>query len=297
MTGNSQINNFIEYMTNEKKSSKNTLAGYECDLERFNEYVNSIEKNFSELSVSDLDDYKNYLNNKGFSASSVSRAMSSIRGFYKYLLINGEIEEDPSRMVKNVKIEKKGIEILTSREIENLLLQPDMKTVKGIRDRAMLEIMYATGVKVSELVSLQMNDVNTKLGFIICRANEFIKHERTIYLYPAAVKAIRDYLELSRCFLDTGEDTAFFLNTNGLGMTRQGFWKILKSYSRSAQINKTITPRTLRHSFAMHLLENGADIKDIKEILGHLDIASTRVYANYITGKIKDSYIKFHPRA
>ena len=157
--------------------------------------------------------------------------------------------------------------------------------------------MYATGMKVTELVSLQVSDVNIKLGFIVCHGEGSLKHDRTIFLYPAAIKSVKDYLDNSRKFLDSSEDSSLFLNINGTGMTRQGFWKILKGYASDAGIEKTITPLTLRHSFATHLLENGADINDIKEILGHSDIASTQVYADYIKGKIKDSYLKFHPRA
>ena len=297
MTGISRIDSFIDYMTNIKKSSKNTVSAYERDLDCFGSFIISINKDVVDVSSFDIDSYKLFFNKKGFSSSSVSRAMSSIRGFYKYLLVSGTINDDPSKKIRNEKVEKKSFEVLTSSEIDLLLAQPDTKSIKGIRDKAMLEIMYATGMKVTELVSLKVSDVNVKLGFVVCHGEENQKHDRTIFLYPAAVKSVKEYLEHSRKFLDCGEDVSLFLNINGSGMTRQGFWKILKGYVSDAGINKTITPHTLRHSFATHLLENGADINDIKEILGHSDIASTQVYADYIKGKIKDSYLKFHPRA
>lgn len=297
MTANGQINSFIEYMTKTKKASRNTLSAYERDLESFECFVYEINSDILSISTSDIDCYKRKLSQNGFSASSVSRAMSSIRGFYKYLLVAGEVSEDPSRSVKNEKIEKKDFEVLTSKEIELLLSQPDIKTFKGIRDKAMLEIMYATGMKVTELISLRISDINIKLGFVVCHGDDRQKPDRTIFLYPEAVKSIKDYLNNSRKFLDCGTDDSLFLNINGSKMTRQGFWKILKGYVRDAGIHKIITPHTLRHSFATHLLENGADINDIKEILGHSDIASTQIYADHIKGKIKDSYLKFHPRA
>ena len=297
MTSVSQINKFIDYLVKTKKSSVNTVSAYERDLEGFNIYLMAESKDILDVSGDDIDRYKSAMNSKGFSPSSVSRAMSSIRGFYKYLTFSGDIKKDPSSKVKNEKIEKKDFAILTSKEVELLLAQPDIKTIKGLRDKAMLEVMYATGLKVTELISLKVSDINTKLGFVVCHGDDGKKSDRTIFLYPAAVKSVKEYLDTARKILNTEDSDDLFLNINGFGITRQGFWKILKAYVESAGINKTITPHTLRHSFATHLLENGADINDIKEILGHSDIASTQVYANYIKGKIKDSYLKFHPRA
>lgn len=288
------IRNFLEYMTNTKKASENTVSAYRCDLNGFESYVFSGNKSAVDFSQDDILEYKKHLSNTGFSVSSVSRIMSSVRGFYKYLFVSGVIEQNPASSVKNDKAPKKDFEILSSSEVELLLSQPDQKTIKGIRDKAMLEIMYATGMKVSELISLSVSDVNIQLGYVAFRRDT--KHERTVFLYPAALRALKEYIDKSRRYLYSGDD-ALFLNVNGSAMTRQGFWKILKSYASSAGIAKTITPLTLRHSFATHLLENGADINDIKEILGHADIASTQVYADYIKSRIKNSYLKFHPRA
>lgn len=294
MTGTVYVDKFITYLKETKGSSLNTVSAYERDLFAFCEYISVLPIDILEISPEHLDKYKKTLVNKGFSVSSVSRAMSSLRGFYKYLLVNGFINDNPSKSIKNDKVEKKSFEILSASEIDILLAQPDTKCIKGIRDKAMLEIMYATGMKVSELITLDTSDLNIQLGFVICRSN---KRERTIFLYPAAIKCLKNYIENSRKYLSDGSENALFLNVNGSRMTRQGLWKILKGYVSDAGITKTITPHTFRHSFATHLLENGADINDIKEILGHSDIASTQVYANYLKSKVKDSYLKFHPRA
>lgn len=297
MTGINNIDKFLSYLSTTKKASKNTLSAYERDLNAFNTYISKRVGDVLNASSDDVCSYKSYLSGKGFSPSSVSRAMSSVRSYYKFLVVDGSINENPSKNLKNDKVQKKGIEVLSASEIEELLAQPDTSTLKGIRDKAMLELMYATGMKVTELISLDLNDINLQLGFVSCHSDSTQKHDRTIFLYPAAIKSLKDYLSNSRRFLADEPSDALFLNVNGSRITRQGLWKILKSYAASAGIKKTITPHTLRHSFATHLLENGADINDIKELLGHTDIASTQVYANYLKSKVKNSYLKFHPRA
>lgn len=297
MTHIKTVDDFLSYLTLSKGASRNTVSAYKRDLLGFTDFVSGISHSLLSADCNDIAAYKKHLSVKGFSSSSVSRAMSSVRSFYKYLLVNGVIDENPARTVKNDKIEKKSFEILTSKEIELLLSQPDTGELKGIRDKAMLEMMYATGMKVTELVSLDVTDLNLPLGFVVCHGEGSQKHDRTIFLYPTAVSALKEYLNSSRRFLASPTDNALFVNISGARMTRQGFWKILKGYVEAAGIKKTITPHTLRHSFATHLLENGADIHDIKEILGHSDIASTQVYADYIKSRIKDSYLKFHPRA
>lgn len=297
MTQLKPIDEFLFYLSQTKGSSKNTIAAYERDLLGFSHFLASSSVEVIDATPEKIAQYKTQLTKKGFSVGSVSRAMSSIRSFYKFLLINGKIEDNPTKSLKNDKAVKKSLEILTSDEIDLLLSQPDTRELKGIRDKAMLETMYATGMKVTELISLDVTDLNLKLGFVICRSETNQKHERTIFLYPAAIKTLKEYLDNSRAFLTNNDDASLFVNINGTRMTRQGFWKILKGYAESAGIHKTITPHTLRHSFATHLLENGADINDIKEILGHSDIASTQIYANLLKNKIKESYLKFHPRA
>jgi integrase/recombinase XerD len=209
--------------------------------------------------------------------------------------MNGLCEHNPAKAVHNDKAEKKDISVMTAKEVEALLAQPDQNDVKGIRDKAMLELLYATGIKVSELIGLTVDDFNAQLSFIRCGDGE---KERFIPIYPVAAKAIVAYIEKSRKLLVSGNnEKALFVNVTGDKMTRQGFWKILKAYAVKANIKKTITPHTLRNSFASHLLENGADIHDIQVILGHTDIASTQRYAQFLKDKMKNSYIKFHPRA
>lgn len=297
MTHVKTVDDFLSYLALSKSASQNTVAAYQRDLTGFAAFTAEIPVDLLSVTGKEITAYKKSLTDKGFSASSVSRAMSSVRSFYKYLLVGGIISENPARAVKNDKVEKKDFEILSAKEIDLLLTQPDTTEIKGIRDKAMLEMMYATGMKVTELISLDVTDLNLVLGYVVCRGEGSKPHERTIFLYPTAVNALKNYLNASRCFLVQEETDALFVNIGGTRMTRQGFWKILKGYAAQAGIEKTITPHTLRHSFATHLLENGADIHDIKEILGHADISSTQVYADYIKKRMKDSYLKFHPRA
>ena len=291
-----QLNNYYDYLSNVKHSSDNTLQAYRRDLDKFLEFalVENVN-NFSDVNSDVIEEFKSFLSGKGLSSSSVSRTLSSMRGLYQYLILSGVCETNPAKAVHNDKAEKKELMVLSAKEIESLLAQPDTTDIKGIRDKAMLEILYATGIKVSELINLRLDDFNSQLSFIRCGSGE---KERFIPIYPLAVKALTLYLEKSRKFLVTdNREPALFVNVTGEGMTRQGFWKILKAYVQSAGIKKDITPHTLRHSFAAHLLENGADIHDIQVILGHSDIASTQRYAQFLKDKMKNSYIKFHPRA
>ena len=295
-TFNSQLNIYYDYLRNEKKASDNTLQAYRRDLGKFTEYA--CESNIIDFSDVDTDtvyDFKNYLTNNGLSSASVSRTLSSLRSLYSFFVSEGICPSNPARDVHNVKIPKQQLNILSSKEIDALLAKPDTTDIKGIRDKAMLEILYATGIRVSELIGLNINDFNPRLSFIRCGSGE---KERFIPIYPVAVKAVNTYIEKSRSVLvNTVDENALFVNITGERMSRQGFWKILKAYAAAAGIKSTITPHTLRHSFAAHLLENGADIHDIQVILGHSDISSTQRYAQFLKDKMKNSYIKFHPRA
>ncbi|MCR5352976.1 MAG: tyrosine-type recombinase/integrase [Clostridiales bacterium] len=297
MTAKKSINEFFTYLINTKKAAANTVSAYQLDISTYSEYAEKCGFDIVTAKDSDIEKYKKHLVSRGFSTSSVSRAMSSLRGYYKFLNVTGVIDSNPAKAVKNDKNEKKTIDVITSEEVDRLLSQPDVKDIKGLRDKAMLELMYATGIKVSELISLNVSDVNLQLGCISCHGTESSKHDRRIYIYPTAVKTIRDYLKFSRAYLVDDDFEPLFVNIGGTRITRQGFWKILKSYAARAGITKPITPHILRNSFATHLLENGADINDIKEILGHSDISSTLVYANYLKSKGNKSYLKFHPRA
>jgi integrase/recombinase XerD len=292
----SQLNTYFDYLRDVKKSSDNTVQAYQRDLSKFYDYLVDIGiEDFACVDTDTIAKFKMHLNSVGLSSTSVSRTLSSMRGLYQFFVMNGLCEHNPAKAVHNDKAEKKDISVMTAKEVEALLAQPDQNDVKGIRDKAMLELLYATGIKVSELIGLTVDDFNAQLSFIRCGDGE---KERFIPIYPVAAKAIVAYIEKSRKLLVSGNnEKTLFVNVTGDKMTRQGFWKILKAYAVKANIKKTITPHTLRNSFASHLLENGADIHDIQVILGHTDIASTQRYAQFLKDKMKNSYIKFHPRA
>lgn len=292
----SQLNNYFVYLKDVKKSSDNTIQAYKRDLDKFTEFaiLYSIE-DFSSIETETILEFKSYLANKGLSSSSVSRTLSSLRSLFQFLISMGVCDINPAKSVHNDKAEKKDLMVLTSKEVEKLLSTPDINDIKGMRDKAMLEILYATGIKVSELINLKLEDVNINLSFVRCGEGD---KERFIPIYPIATKAVSLYLEKARkLFVTNNAEKTLFVNITGERMSRQGFWKILKAYAQTAGIKKAITPHTLRHSFAAHLLENGADIHDIQVILGHSDIASTQRYTQFLKNKMKNSYIKFHPRA
>ncbi len=239
--------------------------------------------------------YMSWMMGRGKSAASVTRFLASIKSFYNYLIAQGDMKYNPAKGVASAKVERKYPEILTSKEVELFLEQPQCVDAKGFRDHAMLELLYATGIRVSELISLNMSDLNLAAGFVRCVNRG---KERIIPLYHTAVRALGDYVKNIRPQLiaDDNEE-ALFVNMNGERMSRQGFWKIIKHYQEKAGIEKDITPHTLRHSFAVHLLENGADLRSIQEMLGHADISSTQIYTHVVKRQLKDVYQKAHPRA
>ena len=298
MTDDKLIAQFLAYLKDIKKTSDNTLSAYERDLNAFFEFVSLNDKGLLSVGSDFVEKYKKVLTKNGKSVATVSRCMSSLRSFYKYLVVSGVCDENPTVKIKNDKVEKKFFEVLSEEEIDKLLAQPDTGDFKGIRDKAMLEILYATGMKVSELMALNVSDINLKLGCVKCRNEKDSSKNRVILLYPAAVKVVGEYMTHSRSyFVSNPDETSLFVNTSGDRMTRQGFWKLLKLYAKEAGIDKSITPHTLRHSFATHLLENGADINDIKDILGHADISSTNIYSEFIKSKINKSYVRFNHRS
>jgi len=298
MTDDKLIAEFLAYLKDIKKTSDNTLSAYERDLRAFSEFVSLNDKAVVFADSKLVEKYKQVLTKNGKSVATISRCMSSLRSFYKYLVVSGVCDVNPTVEVKNDKVEKKFFEILTEEEVDKLLAQPDTDDFKGIRDKAMLEMLYATGMKVSELMSLNVSDVNLKMGCVKCRNEKDASKNRIILLYPSAVKVVGEYISHSRSyFVSNPDEHSLFVNTSGDRMTRQGFWKLLKLYAKNAGINKSITPHTLRHSFATHLLENGADINDIKDILGHADISSTNVYSDFIKSRIKKSYVRFNHRS
>ncbi|MEE1238713.1 MAG: tyrosine recombinase [Acutalibacteraceae bacterium] len=283
------------YLLNVKKSSANTVESYIRDVHQYSEYCSSLGKSAEKMKPDNFHGYFDYLTALGKSEATQTRILASIRCFYKFMISEGYCKENPADTVKIKRTEKKLPGILDSNEILLLLSQPDGTDYKSRRDKAMLELLYATGIKVSELIDLTVSNINLQIG-ILHLHNE--KKERIVPMYPAAVKAISNYLVNVRPVIVTDEtEDRLFTNMNGKPMSRQGFWKIIKHYAEKAGIKKDITPHTLRHSFAAHLLENGAQLKDIKEMLGHSDISSTQVYAQFIKNKYTMAYAKYHPLA
>lgn len=287
---------FNKYLTEVKKCSQNTLSSYLRDIRQLSEYMEAhVDDSLDKITAEELSDYISWLKGNGKSVATVSRAIASVKCFYGLLVTEGYIEESPAAKLVPDKATQKLPQILTSKEVELLLEQPSCTDAKGYRDRAMLELLYATGIRVSELISLNINDVNTSAGVIRCVSKD---RERFIPLYSTAIKALSEYIEFIRPqMIAMPNEQALFVNVSGERMSRQGFWKIIKSYQQKAHIEKTITPHTLRHSFAAHLLENGADLHSIQEMLGHADISSTQIYSQLINKQLKDVYNKAHPRA
>lgn len=287
--------NFKEYLLKVKKSSANTVESYLRDVNQYSAYCSASGKSVGSADNVFLRSYFDYLTAMGKSAATKTRILASLRCYYKFLINNGVTENDPVEGIKLQHSEKKLPGILDSNEIVLLLSQPDGNDYKSIRDKAMLELLYATGIKVSELIELTVSDINLQIG-ILHLHNE--KKERIVPMYPAAVKTVATYLVNVRPAIVTDEkEDRLFTNMSGQPMSRQGFWKIIKHYSEKAGIKKDITPHTLRHSFAAHLLENGAQLKDIKEMLGHSDISTTQVYAQFMKNKYTVAYAKYHPLA
>ncbi len=291
-----EIEAFINYLHNVKKTSKNTELSYRRDLKKMAAYLNT--KGIVDPSKVTSEILRDYIENSEehkAAPASVSRAIASMRAFYSYLEKEGKISSNPTEGLKAPKIEKKLPQIMTMDEVIRLLNQPSGDTPKDIRDKAMLELLYATGIRLSELINLDVSDVNLAAEFIRCTSKE---KERIIPLYSAAVRAVREYIENIRPkMIANPSESALFVNVSGERMSRQGFWKLIKHYQQSAGIEKDITPHTLRHSFAAHLLENGADLRSIQEMLGHSDISSTQIYAQLVKQNLKSVYNKYHPRA
>ena len=289
------LTGYEEWLTSEKKAAANTLCSYLRDVRQFSQWMSGERIGLSQATQNDIRSYSVYLGKRGKSDATIVRSVAALKSFYSYMLSIHAVPANPAKGFTPTKIERKLPAVLTSREVDLFLEQPDPTEAKGCRDKAMLEVLYATGIRVSELIDLNVQDVNLSLGFIHCVGR---RKERMVPLYRGAVKALESYVrEVRPQLLEDPEETALFVNMNGDRMSRQGFWKIVKHYQEKAGISKDITPHTLRHSFAAHLLENGADLKSIQEMLGHADISSTQIYAQIVSQKLKDVYIKAHPRA
>ncbi len=283
------------WLSRDKKAADNTLSSYLRDVRQFAAWLDSEGVGLSQATQGDIKQYAVYLSKKGKSDATVTRSIASLKSFYGYMLAIHSVPVNPAKGFTPPKLERKLPEILTGKEVDLFLEQPDPSDEKGCRDKAMLEVLYASGIRVSELIALDIRDLNLSVGFIRCMGKG---KERIVPLYKTAIRALATYInDVRPQLLDEPGQQALFVNMNGERMSRQGFWKIVKFYRDKAGIQKDITPHTLRHSFAAHLLENGADLKSIQEMLGHADISSTQIYTQVVNQRLRDVYTRAHPRA
>lgn len=290
-----EIEEFIDYMHSAKKASTNTELSYRRDLNKLAQFIKQQGvEDVSKITVTQINSYILYLEKNHFAAATISRNIASIKAFFHFLFKNDRIEEDISENLKAPRIEKKIPEIMSQEQVEKLLAGPDGTSPKEIRDKAMLELLYATGIRVSELIKLQVKDVNLSMDFIVCSEN---MKERVVPFGKEAKTALLRYLNSAReQMVEDPNEKTLFVNYSGKPMSRQGFWKLIKFYSKKAGIEADITPHTLRHSFAAHLVENGADLKCVQEMLGHSDISTTQIYAAMSHNHLREVYTKAHPR-
>ncbi len=290
------IKAYENYLSKVKQASSNTISSYLRDIRQFSDWLQDNEElDILDVTQLNISAYLRSLEEYGKSGATVSRCLASLKNFYSYLVSSGFLEKTPVTDIQIDRGEKKLPQILNGKEIELLLQQPVCVDAKGYRDKAMLEVLYATGIRVSELIDLDLDDVNLAHGVIKCSKT---KKSRVIPLYPSALRALSVYIrEVRDSMVADKNETALFVNVSGTRMSRQGFWKLLKHYQATAHINKEITPHTLRHSFAVHLLENGADLGSLQELMGHSDISSTQLYTQMINQKLKSVYDKCHPKA
>ena len=290
-----QVKLFLDFLKDDKKLSDNTLQSYRRDIEQYEKYVSDNKINYLKVTEETILEYMEYLREENKKESTISRSLASIRSFYQYLIRVKKIKKDPTMTIESPKINKRTPNILTSKEVELLLDQPKDVDLKGTRDKAMLEFAYATGMRVTEMISLDIDDVKLDEGYVVCRGRS---KSRNIPLGSMSLKALKDYMLNARhTMIKDDNEQALFVNVNGQRLTRQGFWKIIKYYKEQAHIDKDITPHVLRHSFATHLLQNGADLKSIQTMLGHSDILSTQIYMQFQDESLKNVYKKAHPRA
>jgi integrase/recombinase XerD len=294
-----QIKDYMHFLIVEKGLAKNTIESYQRDLKNYSLYLANVEEisTFNEVTRVNIVQFLGHLKDQGKSSKTVARHVASIRSFHQFLLREKSTDQDPTVHIETPKTERNLPRILSIEEVEALLEAPEESTPLGMRDKAMLELLYATGIRVSELISLKMEDVHLTMGFVRCigKGNK----ERIIPIGKTAMTVLEKYLENARLKLrsEKHKDEHLFLNHHGKGLTRQGFWKNLKALAKKANIEKDLTPHTLRHSFATHLLENGADLRAVQEMLGHADISTTQIYTHVTKTRLKDVYSKFHPRA
>ena len=289
------LTGYEAWLAQEKRGAVNTLSSYLRDVRQFADWAGQEHLDITQMSQDDIRFYAQHLERKGKSNATIVRSVAALKSFYTYLISIRVVQINPAKGFSPSRAERKLPAILSNHEVDLFLEQPDPSDSKGCRDKAMLELLYATGIRVSELISLDVQDLNLSASFLRCRGRS---KERVVPLYKGAVRAMAAYInDVRPQLLENPGETALFVNMNGERMSRQGFWKIVKCYQDKAGIHKDITPHTLRHSFAAHLLENGADLKSIQEMLGHADISATQIYAQVINQKLRDVYVMAHPRA
>jgi len=292
------LNDFMNYLSSEKKLAQNSLEAYKRDVLEFEGIIREKQNlALGEASNTEVVAYLLKLKNDGKSAATVNRKVASLRAFYNYLTAQKLISANPTANIKSPKIERKSIEYLTIEEIENLLCKPD-QSMKGKRDRAILELLYATGIRVSEVVEMNLEDVNLRMGFVTCTGEH--GKARIIPMGRPSRAAVEEYIyEVREKFIKGAEsnEKALFVNYSGNRLTRQGLWKLLKEYAKLADMENKLTPQTLRNSFAVHMIQNGADLKSLQELMGHEDISATQIYLSVSKNRIKEVYDKSHPRA
>ena len=295
LSGLDYISGYEAWLTQEKRAAVNTLSSYLRDVRQFSDWAGAESMALTQVSQEDVRRYAQHLEKKGKSNATVVRSIAALKSFYTYLMSIRAVQVNPAKGFTPSRVERKLPSVLSNHEVDLFLEQPDPSDSKGCRDKAMLELLYATGIRVSELIALDVQDLNLSASFLRCRGRS---KERVVPLYKTAVRAMAAYVsDVRPQLLEDPEETALFVNMNGERMSRQGFWKIVKRYQDKAGIHKDITPHTLRHSFAAHLLENGADLRSIQEMLGHADISATQIYVQVVDQKLRDVYAKSHPRA
>jgi integrase/recombinase XerD len=291
------IDSFLSYLEVVKGLSKNTVESYQRDISRFAGYLEDKQiRDLNSIDYRTVLDFLSYLRTRGLGARSLARTLVSVRQFFKFLLLEKIVSKDPVFLIRSPKVQKKIPEVLSIEEVDALLSVPDESTAEGIRDRAMLEVLYATGIRVSELVLLELNSINLELGYVVVYGKG--GKERLVPIGEKAKEKLRQYLGASRPHLLKNKTSSYlFVSRRGKRLTRQGFWKILKGYVVKAGISKNISPHTLRHSFATHLLQCGADLRTIQLMLGHSDISTTQIYTHIERERLKEIHKKFHPRS
>ena len=288
------INEFSEYLRIEKRYSPHTVSGYCRDLTRFSNF--SRDRKVDSLKTGDIREFLIFLREQGLSGASIARCLSSIKSFFKYLCLDKQLENNPAEILNTPKSYRNLPNVLSSEDIDNLLNCPDKVTLLGLRDKAMLEILYATGLRVSELVNLKVNELDLEVGCI--RTMGKGSKERIIPIGSIAKKAVNEYILKSRPALLKGQNAEeIFITKRGACMTRQGFWKLLKKYASRANIRGSVSPHILRHAFATHLLERGADLRSVQQMLGHSDISTTQIYTHILRERLLEIHQQFHPRS